>query len=336
MGNPITDGEGVSGTELDRRFIVVGGKGGVGRTTVAAALALILARRGRRVLLAHVRSRQRVDRLLGCRRVDHKIRQVEPNLWAVNMNPRAALKERGLMVLRLQVIYKAVMENRLVKHFLRAIPSLDEYSMLGKAWFHTTEEIEKGDPRFHTVIFDGPATGHLLTMLRIPQVILDTVPDGPLTTDAYTIRDLLVDPQRTGLWIVTLAEEIPVTEAEDLLHAAREKLKIHPQRLVVNALYPEALVQDPEISKGLDLLLRGAGDPALTPLVSSALTLRSRRQINETYLARLAETVQLPTTRLPYLFEPELDREALEKLAEVLEGSLNLEPETRNQEPGMG
>ena len=320
----MTDGDSISGTELDRRLIVIGGKGGVGRTTVAAALALILARRGRRVLLAHVRTRQRVDRLLGCKRIDHKIRRVEPNLWAVNMNPRAALKERGLMVLRFQVIYKAVMENRLVKHFLRAIPSLDEYSMLGKAWFHTTEEIHEGEPRFHTVIFDGPATGHLLTMLRIPQVILDTVPDGPLTADARTIRDLLVDPQRTGLWIVTLAEEIPVTEAEDLLQEAQEKLKILPQRLVVNALYPKDLVQDPEISKGLDLLLRGAGDPALSPLVSSALTLRSRREINETYLKRLARNVPLPTTRLPYLFDPELDRAALEKLAEVLEESLDL------------
>ena len=317
------DGETFAGSELDRRFIVIGGKGGVGRTTVAAALALILARRGRRVLLAHVRSQQRVERLLGCRRVDHKIRQVEPNLWAVNMTPRAALKERGLMVLRLNVIYKAVMENRLVKHFLRAIPSLDEYSMLGKAWFHTTEELRAGEPRFHTIIFDGPATGHLLTMLRIPQVILDTVPDGPLTADARLIRDLLIDPALTSLWIVTLAEEIPVTEAEDLLQAAREKLKILPQRLVVNALYPRDLVRDPLISQGLDQLLRGGGDPDLAPLISSALTLRSRRQINEAYLKRLAANIPLPTTRLPYLFEPELNREALEQLAARLEQSID-------------
>ena len=321
----MNDEDPIAGTELDRRFIVVGGKGGVGRTTVSAALALILARRGRRVLLAHVRTRQRVDRLLGCKRVDHKIRMVDPNLWAVNMNPRAALRERGMMVLRFKVIYRAVMENRLVKHFLRAIPSLDEYSMLGKAWFHTTEQRPDGTPRFDTVIFDGPATGHLLTMLRIPQVILETVPDGPLTADARLIRDLLVDPVRAALWIVTLAEEIPVTEAEDLLRAAREKLKIQPQRLVVNALYPKDLVQDPGISEGLDLLMRGAGDPELSPLLSSALTLRSRRQINEVYLKKLAKVVPLPTARLPYLFVPELDREALEFLVERLEYWLNKE-----------
>ena len=205
------------------RFIVIGGKGGVGRTTVSAALATVLARQGKRVLLAHVRTQLRMDRLLGCGVIDETIRHVEPNLWAVNMNPRAALRERGMMVLKLESVYRAVMENRLVKHFLRAIPSLDEYSMLGKAWFHTTEQRPDGTPRFDTVIFDGPATGHLLTMLRIPQVTLETVPDGPLTADASLIRDLLVDPVRTALWIVTLAEEIPVTEAEDLLRAAREK-----------------------------------------------------------------------------------------------------------------
>ncbi len=311
----------VAGTDLDRRFIVVAGKGGVGRTTVAVALAKLLARRGRRVLLAHVRCRQRVDRLLGCKKVDAKIRQVESNLWAVNMNPRAALKEFGLMVLRFKVIYRAVMENRLVKHFLRAIPSLDEYSMLGKAWYHTTEGTED-EPRFDTVIFDGPATGHLLTMLHIPQVILDTVPEGPLTLDAVKIRDLLVDPVRTGMWLVSLAEEIPVTEAVDLYAAAQEKLGILPQRLVVNALYPSELLEDERLDQGVHRLLRGSGDPSLGPLLASALTLRSRRRINQVFLERLEQQIPLPTIRLPHLFAPELDQEAVERLVDIIEEQL--------------
>lgn len=317
----IDKGSEIAGTDLDRRFIVVAGKGGVGRTTVAAALAVLLARRGRRVLLAHVRSRQRVERLLGCGKVDEQIRRVEPNLWAVNMNPRAALRERGMMVLKLRMVYRAVMENRLVKHFLRAIPSLDEYSMLGKAWYHTTEK-SAGEWRFDTVVFDGPATGHLLTMLRIPQVILDAVPEGPLTRDALKIRDLLVDPVRTGMWIVSLAEEIPVTEAVDLYQAAREKLGIQAQRLVINAIYPSELAEQPALSDGLDSLLRGGQEPVLGPLVSSALTLRSRRQINDEYLERLAREIPLPTVKLPHLFRPEFDRAALEELVGLLEAQV--------------
>src|SRR5512137_1810837 len=110
---------------LGKRFVIVGGKGGVGRTTVAVSLATLLARRGRRVLLLHVRTRQRVAQLLGTSvEIDERIRAVEPNLWAVNTNPQAALREKAMMVLRFKVVYRAVMENRVIKYFLRAVPAL--------------------------------------------------------------------------------------------------------------------------------------------------------------------------------------------------------------------
>jgi len=306
---------------LDKRLIIVAGKGGVGRTTVAAALATLYARHGRRVLLAHVRTRQRVGEQLGCGPIDEMIREVEPNLWAVNMNPRAALREQGLKVLRFKAVYNAVMENRLVKYFLRAIPSLDEYSMLGKAWYHTTEVDEDGHPRFETVIFDGPATGHLVTMLRIPQVILDVVPEGPLTRDALLVHELLVDPVRTSMWIVTLAEEMAISEATDLYHAARDDLKITPGLLVVNALYPDTFEREPRLAAAFERLVGREDqlDPRLGPLIAATQTLRSRREINRLHLDRVAREVPLPTVQLPQLFIPSLDRAALDTLAVLLE-----------------
>lgn len=309
------------------RFVIIGGKGGVGRTTIAAALATVLASRGRKVLLAHVRTRQRMTKLLGCRKVDTKIRPVEPNLWAVNMNPRAALKERGLMVLRFHFVYRTVMENKLVRHFLKAIPSLNEYSMLGKAWYHTTETV-KDAPRFDTVIFDGPATGHLITMLRIPQVILEVVPEGPLTQDARKIQELLVDPQRTSMWIVTLGEEMPVSETLDLHRAAVEDLGIIPDRLVVNALYPDDFEKHPGLSHGLDLLLSRAQHSALGPLLKAAQTLRNRRRINQRYLDDLERELKLPRVDLPHLFVSNIDRQTLERLASELEAALFPEAES--------
>ncbi len=303
------------------QFIVIGGKGGVGRTTVAAALATVLARGGRRVLLTHVRTQQRMDRLLGCGVIDETIRHVEQNLWAVNMNPRAALRERGMMVLKLESVYRAVMDNRLVKHFLKAVPSLDEYSMLGKAWFHTTE-MRDGRPRFDTVVFDGQATGHLITMLRIPQVIMESVPDGPLTRDAIQIQRMLTDPARTRLWIVTLAEEMPATESVDLHTAAVEDLNITPSRLVINGLYPDTYERTPHLGQALERL---AGcdtlDPAVAPMVASARTLAARREINRRYLKVLRERIPLPVTELPHLFVPQLDRKSLDLLAGLIEES---------------
>jgi anion-transporting ArsA/GET3 family ATPase len=303
---------------MPKRMIIVGGKGGVGRTTIATALATALAGQGRKVLLAHVRTRQRVGELLGCEELDEWIREVEPNLWAVNMNPRAALREQGLKVLRFKAVYKAVMENRLVRYFLRAIPSLDEYSMLGKAWYHTTEVDGEGANRFDTVIFDGPATGHLITMLRIPQVILDVVPEGPLTTDARQVRDLLCDPARSMMMIVTLAEEMAVSEAKDLFNAAQGDLRVDTRLLVVNAVYPDDL----ERREGLDaafagLLERGVSG-ALQPFVAAAATLRSRRAINKVHLERLEQEIPVPRLELPHLFTPSLAREELDRLAALL------------------
>lgn len=316
-------------TLAERRLVIVGGKGGVGRTTIAAALATVLAREGQRVLLAHVRTKQRVHRMLGCHELDENIREVEPNLWAVNMNPRAALRERGLMVLRFKAVYRAVMENRLVKYFLRAIPALDEYSMLGKAWYHTTE-VDGNRPKYDTVIFDGPATGHLVTMLRIPAVIVDVVPEGPLTRDARSALELLTDPARTVMWIVTLAEEMAVTEAADLYRAALNDLHVTPERVVINALYPDLLGSDPEqeLSRGLDRLERSDAAGALAHLLGSVRTIRSRRHINDLQLGRLRRRVPLPTVEVPHLFTHEIDRPALDRIAAHLRAALAPPPLT--------
>ena len=119
------------------------------------------------------------------------------------------------MILRWKSVYEMVFENRVTKAFLRAIPGLDDYALLGKAWFHTTEE-KRGKPVWDTVVFDMPASGHSSSMLRVPWVIVDTVPEGPLTRDARTVKELLTDPARTAAVLVTLAEEMPVNEALEL------------------------------------------------------------------------------------------------------------------------
>jgi anion-transporting ArsA/GET3 family ATPase len=308
---------------LDKRFIVIGGKGGVGRTTVAVSLAVLLSRRGRRVLLAHVRTRQRVAQMIGTDvPIDEEIREVQPNLWVVNMTPEAALREKGLMVLRFKAVYRAVMENRVVRYFLRAVPALNEYSVLGKAWYHTTETLEDGSPRFETVIFDGPAMGHLISMLRVPQVIVETVPEGPLIADARQVMTMLRDPARTSLWIVTLAEEMPVRESEELLQAARQDLRIPVERLVVNSVYPDDYEREPDLSDALDRLGARGVDGVVAPLLRSARTIRARRRINRRYLDELKSLVPLPRVVLPQLFVSELDRRCIDELAATMERQL--------------
>jgi anion-transporting ArsA/GET3 family ATPase len=304
---------------FDKRLIVIGGKGGVGRTTVAAAFAA--ARRGKRVLLAQTRSKERLSRLFGSQPVGAELTPVRERLWAVNMTPLVALREYGTMVLRSEFIAKQVLENKVSRAFLHAVPGIDDYSMLGKVWYHTTETDDSGRPRWDLVILDGPATGHLVTMLQIPQAILDAVPEGPLTRPAELTLSLLRDPARTAMAIVTLAEDLPANEAVELAAKIRDPIKMPLGALVVNQLYPPRFATGPS-AQALNALPEEVGDAALQPLVTAARTAQRRRALNDRYLEQLGRDLPLPQIQLPYLFREDFGPEAVDELARRLDGQV--------------
>jgi anion-transporting ArsA/GET3 family ATPase len=285
----------------DRRLIVVLGKGGVGRSTVAAAIAGQLARAGKRTLLYQTNANDRFGHYFDQPAVGTEAAQLAPNLWAINATPASALEEYGLMILRWKSVYEMVFENRVTKAFLRAIPGLDDYALLGKVWFHTAEE-KRGKPVWDTVVFDMPASGHSISMLKVPWVIVDTVPEGPLTRDARTVKELLQDPARTSAVIVTLAEEMPVNEALEL-EGQLGQLGINPQQLVVNQIYPDHVQAGTPVAKILDTLV---ADPALgSPLaevIEHASLSRDRRRLNAHYLEELRRRTRMPVVELPMLF----------------------------------
>ncbi|HEV7559165.1 MAG TPA: ArsA-related P-loop ATPase, partial [Kofleriaceae bacterium] len=159
---------------FDRRLVLVVGKGGVGRSTVAAAIASECADRGRKTLLYETNANDRFGAFFQKSAVSTEPVQLAPNLFAINATPASALAEYGLMILKFKTVYEMVFENRVTKAFLRAIPGLDEYALVGKLWFHTTEE-KRGKPVWDTIVFDMPASGHAISMLRVPWVIVDTV-----------------------------------------------------------------------------------------------------------------------------------------------------------------
>jgi anion-transporting ArsA/GET3 family ATPase len=297
--------------------VLVVGKGGVGRSTVAAAIADACARRGRRTLLYEVNANDRFGELFGAPPVGPDLVRLRENLWAVNTTPAAALEEYGLMILKFRRVYHMVFENRVTKYFLRAIPGLDDYALLGKAWFHTTEE-ERGRPRFDTLIFDMPASGHSLSMLRIPRVILEAVPEGPLTRDARAAQELLADRRRTALVLTTLAEEMPAAEARELA-AALEGLSMPITRLVVNQLFPDHFPVGSSSEAVLARLRGGAPGPDLANVAIHGETSRARRRLNERYLEELARTLPTPRLELPYLFAPRFGVRELDRLSALVE-----------------
>ena len=303
---------------MDRRLVLVVGKGGVGRSTIAAAVAHRCAQAGKRTLLFETNANDRFGSYFDKPPVGTELAQLAPNLWAINTNPAAALEEYGLMVLKFKSVYEMVFENRVTRAFLRAIPGLDDYSLLGKVWFHTTEE-KRGRPIWDHVVFDMPASGHSVSMLRIPWVITDTVPEGPLTRDARSVKELLTDPARTAAVLVTLAEEMPVNEAIEL-ETKLSSFGIVPQRIVCNQIYPTHFPAGSPVTRVLDTLVADAAAlrSPLAEVTAHASLARDRRALNERYLAELRKRARTPVHELPMLFVPTLDAAHVRVLASML------------------
>jgi anion-transporting ArsA/GET3 family ATPase len=302
---------------LDRRLLVVTGKGGVGKSTVSAALALIAARAGKRVLVCEVNAQERVAPLLGAPPSGATTRLVSDGVFSVNVTPPEAMREYGLMVLKFRTIYDAVFENRVVRHFLRMVPSLAELVMLGKI-LHEVRVEEDGRPRWDLVVLDAPATGHAVQLLRVPSALLDTVPPGPLRKDAEWMQALLVDPSTTAVSIVTLPEEMPVNEAVDLDAQLRGVLGLPRGALFVNAMPPARFAAE-ERARLPEL---GAAPAPLGPAATAARLQSTRAEQAGRYLERARAALDLPTVILPLVASDEWGRAAVEQVAGALERGL--------------
>ncbi|MBN2192731.1 MAG: P-loop NTPase [Polyangiaceae bacterium] len=287
---------------FDRRFLFVTGKGGVGKSTVTAALALALARRGRRVLVATSGARERLSTLFGVAPFTAESRLVAAGVWGVRIDVDAAMREYGGMMLKSRTVYDAVFDSRLVQGFLAGVPGLHEWAILGKVWYHSTETDGAGRHRFDTVIHDAPATGHGLEMLRVPKVIVDLVPPGILRRDAERAWHDLTDPIRSGVVVVALPEELPTTEALELVEALTSELGLPIAAVVANGVL-EPLFTPAERQALLAAVPSGLAQPGDVGSSGEAgLMSAARRAIREElqaeHLARLAAVaaayVELP------------------------------------------
>lgn len=301
---------------FQRRFVIVSGKGGVGRSTLAASLGLAAARYGMRTCVVQLNTRDELGRIFAVDASGYEPVQLVPNmpLFGCNLRPVDALREYGQMKLHFRTLHKLVFENDVMQRLLRMIPGMNELVLLGKAWHMEAQEHgSDGKPTWDLLIVDAPATGHGVSLLRLPQTILAAVPVGPMADDARQMQALLEDPARTALHVVTLPQELPATEALELCDEARLKLGMPTGNLFVNMVVPDVIDE-----RQLRALQRAEPESPLMADTITAVAAHLRwHDAQQLQVRRLQLASALPVVELPHLFCT-IGRAQIEVLADAL------------------
>lgn len=264
------------------QLIVVTGKGGVGKSVVAAALAGELAAGGRRTLALEIDPRENLHQLFGAPPSGGEVAEVAPHLELQNLKPLEVVDWLLERQVRLGPLVRRIRESAIYQRFVEGAPGLKEMAILGHA-LRLVEGRVPGASPVDTVVLDAPATGHGLYLLHAPRLFAEVIREGPLAEIAAEVDAFVADPERCGVVVVTQAEEMPVDEALELRAALVERYGRPPGLLVVNGLYPPF-------------------PPAVVPEDDRLLALWAHRwEVNRRELERLEQAWEGPRAELPLL-----------------------------------
>ena len=309
------------------RLVVVAGKGGVGKTTVSAALARMAARAGLSVLVVEVEGKSGLAAAFGAEDLEYHERVLDPGdpengvaeVRARALTPDIALIEY-LEDHGLGRISRKLAKSGVVEVVSTAAPGIKDILILGKV-----KQLERSGA-FDLIVLDAPAAGHAVSFLMSARGLLDIVRGGPLRTQAEDVLEMLTDPARCRVVLVTLAEETPVNEVVETAFALEDRVGVDLGPVVVNGLYPvlDGLDADPEAAAA-------AGGVTLRPgeadVLRRAAEFRFRRQdLQREQLARLAAALPLPQLHLPSLFTVDLGPDEIDRLAGALAAGVEALP----------
>jgi anion-transporting ArsA/GET3 family ATPase len=305
---------------LDRRLIFVSGKGGVGKTTVALGLGLWAVGQGLRCLLVEIDTNGTIPARFGRKPAPlGEALELRPRLDSMIIEGRAALDEYLGLILP-KVVLRPIFGSKIYEYFVAGAPGLKELMCIGKI-FYEEDRTEDGQPRWDLIVVDAPATGHGLELYRMPQAAHETFSVGLVHRETERVLKLLRDPGRTTHVLVTLAEELPVSETLELYRALRNELRFPLGPIVVNRFHPEALpgslarqLQDFRAS----LPEEQGSDDLLQELLEKAELFQATHDENMRQLERLHRVLGGHVAVLPALFEASLSPESLAPIVEAL------------------
>lgn len=315
--------------------VIVAGKGGVGKTTVAATLATAAARVGLDTLVIDVEGTSGLASMFDRETFAYDevvLADRDPDtgrgeIRARNLTPDDALLEY-LADHGLGRISKRLVASGAVDVISTAAPGIADILVLGKV-----KQLERARAA-DLIIVDAPAAGHAITFLQAPRGLLDAVRVGPINAQARDVLEMLTDPSRCQVLLVTLAEETPVNELVETAFQLEDRVGIHLAPVVVNGLYPELPglhTRAATAAKAVDASLR-RGEAAV--LDRAAAFRLQRIALQDEQLGRLSDALPLPQVRLSLQFDDDLGPEDLDRLAsQVLTGLTTIDPAALGLEP---
>ena len=296
------------------RVVIVAGKGGVGKTTVTATLAVAAARAGTSVLVVEVEGKSGLASAFGRPALGYEEQELGQGIRGRTLTPDAALRD-WLEGNGLKRISKRLVQTGALDVIATAVPGMKDILVLGKV--KSLEQSRAAD----LIIVDAPAAGHALTFLTSARGLLDSVNVGPVRKQASDVVELLSDPARCQVVLVTLPEETPVNEAVDTAFAIEDRVGVRLGPVVVNGCYPELALDAASATADAakadaELLDLFVSDREAHDLAAAAAFRSDRAAIQAAQADRLAQLLPLPQIRLPFVFRAEIGVPEIETLAD--------------------